>query len=209
MSFPTASAAVRTAYQLAFEFSPIILVGGSFANSPGGLMPIVALFGQLAGFLQGAASNGTVFDTSNFIARYQVMNSGKVIDYDYGKYPYANQQTAANAAIKKPLNFSIAPVNRIAGYLSKTLIISSAINDLKKHIDAGGYFIVLTPGYIYQDCLLKGMTDISPESDKQKQIIWQLDFEQPLITQTQAQVAQNQLIQKLTSGAKFIPPTFF
>ena len=52
MSGALASAA-RSAYQLAFQVSPIILQGGIAAGTPGGMLPIIGLTGQLLSFAQG------------------------------------------------------------------------------------------------------------------------------------------------------------
>ena len=200
--------AARLTYQLAFEYSPILLQGGNYKNTPGGYYPIIGLYGQLAAFGQGALTNG--FSTANFFARYYPLPGGTTVNFKYSEYPYANQQIAANSAVKQALEISllmIAPVNAKAGYLTKTLLMQSFITSLQNHVLAGGYFTILTPGYIYENCLLKGKTDVTPENDKQKQIMYQLDFYCPIITEGQTETTPNKVIKFLSSGASFKSPT--
>ena len=47
----------RTAYDLAFQISPIFLVGGIVNGIPGGVLPIILLPGFIIGEAQGALSN--------------------------------------------------------------------------------------------------------------------------------------------------------
>src|SRR5690242_5284664 len=108
--------AARTAYDLAFQVSPIVLVGGTYANSLGGAMPIIGLVGQLAALGQGLLTSG--ISTDAFFARYKVLPGGTLINNTVGKYPFANQQVAANAIIQQPKNVSlmmICPVKDTAG----------------------------------------------------------------------------------------------
>lgn len=190
-----------SAYDLAFQVSPIILVGGSYANSLGGAMPIIGLVGQLAALGQGILTNGLSSD--DFFARYLVEPGGTLINFTIGKYPFANQQVAANAVIQQPKNVSlrmICPVKDQAGYLSKLAIMTSLQVALEQHINAGGTFNVATPAFLYTNGILIGMTDITSGTTNQKQIEYQLDFEFPLITQGQAQSALSTLIGKVSSG---------
>lgn len=190
------------AYDLAFQVSPIILVGGAYANSLGGAMPILGLQGQLAALGQGILTNGT--STNDFFARYVVLPGGTLISFAVAKYPFANQQTAANAVIQQPTNVSlemICPVKDVGGYLTKLPILTSMKTALEQHINAGGTFNVATPAYLYTAGLLTGMTDITPAGETlQKQIHWQLDFEFPLITQAQAATAFNTQISMISNG---------
>jgi len=193
--------AAMTAYDLAFQVSPIILVGGSYASSLGGAMPIIGLVGQLAALGQGILTSG--LDADAAFARFVPLPGGTLISNSLGKYPFANQQVAANAIIQQPLNVSlqmIAPVNDKAGYLTKLAIITSLQASLQAHCNAGGTFNVATPAYIYTNCILTNMQDITSGTTAQKQVEWQLDFEQPLITQQDATAAVNALMGKLSGG---------
>jgi hypothetical protein len=199
--------AARIAYDLAFQVSPIILMGG---NYPSG-MPIIGLLGQLPGIGnfpgqlvslgQGIATNGLSAD--DFFAKFLPLPGSTLINNTIGRYPFANQQVAANAIIQQPLNISlhmIAPVKDEGGYLTKLAIFTSLQNALQSHCSAGGTFNIATPSFIYTNCLMTLMQDITSGTTNQKQIEYQLDFEQPLITQAQATAALNTLMGKLAGS---------
>lgn len=200
--------AFATAYDLAFQVSPIILVGGLAANTPGGMLPIIALGGQALAALQGALSGG--INTDAFFARYVPVPGSTLINQSIATYPFANQATAANATIQQPLNISlrmIAPVKDTAGYLTKTAIWISLQNSLVAHNAAGGTYTIATPWFIYTGCLLTTITDTTGGDTKQQQIMAQWDFVQPLTTQMQATSSLNSLMSKLSSGASVSAPT--
>lgn len=186
-----------TSYDLAFQVSPIILVGGSYGQ---GLMPIIGLLGQLAGLGQGLLS-GLGSDAP--FAKFLPMPGSTLISNTVGKYPFANQQVAGNAIIQQPLNLSmhmICPVKDKAGYLTKLALITSLQTSLQQHCAAGGTFNVATPAFIYTGMILLGMTDITGGMTAQKQVEFQLDFEKPLITREDATAALNTLMGKLSGG---------
>lgn len=190
------------AYDLAFQISPIILVGGIASNVPGGLLPIIALGGQAAAALQGALSGGV--NTDAFFARYVPIPGSTLINQTVATYPFANQATAANATIQQPLNISlrmIAPVKDTAGYLTKLAIWTSLQSSLATHNAAGGLYHVSTPWNLYTNCLLQTITDTTGGEGKQQQIMAQWDFFRPLVTQAQATSTLNSLMGKLSSGS--------
>ncbi|HGL4258433.1 TPA: hypothetical protein ACKE3D_002113 [Burkholderia dolosa] len=198
------SDAARTSYDLAFQVSPIILVGGIAANTLGGMLPIIALTGQLAAFAQGTLSSGGL-SADNFFARFVPVPGSTLINQQVATYPFANQQVAANATIQQPLNISlrmIAPVKDTAGYLTKLALWTALQSSLVAHNAAGGTYTIATPAFIYPNCLLTQMTDATGGVTKQQQIEFQLDFIQPLVTQQQATSAFNSLMSKLNSGAQ-------
>jgi hypothetical protein len=202
------SDAFRTTYDLAFQVSPIILVGGIAANTLGGMLPIIALGGQALGALQGALSSG--INTDAFFARYVPIPGSTLINQAVATYPFANQATAANATIQQPLSISlrmIAPVKDTAGYLTKLAIWTSLQNSLVAHNAAGGSYTIATPWFVYTNCLLQSITDTTGGDGKQQQIMAQWDFVQPLTTQMQASSAYNSLMSKLSSGAPVAPAT--
>lgn len=211
LSSITQSAAINV-YGLAFQVSPIILVGGIVANTPGNMMPIIGLTGQLAALAQGAISglaSGSAPSLDDFYAQYVPIPGATVISNAIGTYPFANQQVAANAIIEQPLAISlqmIAPVKAAGGYLTKLAIFTALRTSLRAHNAAGGTYHVATPSFIFTNCVMTGMQDItSGEGGHQQQIMWQIDFVKPLITQSDAQAAQNSLMSKLTGGQQIIP----
>lgn len=197
------STAFRNSYDLAFQVSPIILVGGIAANTLGGMLPLIALTGQLAGFVQGTLSSGGL-NTDDFFARFITVPGSTLVSQQIATYPFANQSVAANATIQQPLNISlrmIAPVKDTAGYLTKTAIWTALKTSITAHNAAGGLYHVATPAYIYTNCLLTQVTDATGGGTKQQQVEAQWDFIQPLVTQQQATNALNGLMSKLNSGA--------
>lgn len=200
---------VQTAYDLAFQVSPIFLVDGIAKGTPGGVLPIVGLTGQVLSAIQGLASNGLSADA--FFAKYLPVPGGTVIANTVGMYPFANQQVAANAIIQQPLTVSllmIAPVKDTLGYLTKLPVFMSLQSSLQTHNNLGGTYTILTPSYVYTNCVMTGMTDASSGESKQQQIQWQLDFIQPLVTKAQAKQAQSSLMSKLSSGASMGVPSW-
>lgn len=193
--------AARTAYDVAFQVSPIILTGGIVAGTQGSALPIIALVGQAAAFAAGALLDG--FSMDDFYARFVPLPGSNVISNAIGTYPFANQQVAANAIINQPLNISlqmIAPVKQSGGYMAKLAVFTALQQSLAGHNAAGGTYSIATPSYVYTNCVMTAMTDITSGETRQQQILWQLDFVQPLISQQAATNAQNALLSKVTNG---------
>lgn len=193
--------AARSAYDIAFQVSPIILTGGIAANANGSALPIIALTGQAASFAQGVLTNGLTLD--DFYARFVPLPGSTVISNAIGTYPFANQDVAANAIIRQPLNVSlqmIAPVKDTGGYFTKLAVFTALQQSLASHNAAGGTYSIAMPSYIYTGCIMVAMTDITSGGTKQQQILWQLDFVQPLVTQQAAQSSYSGLMGKLASG---------
>jgi len=206
---PIASA-FRTVYDLSFQVSPIILNGGIVAGTLGGMMPIIGLVGQLAGFAQGALSSGGL-STDDFFARFVTIPGSSLINNSVGTYPFANQQVAANAMIMQPKNVSllmIAPVKDAGGYLTKLALFTSLQSSLEAHIAAGGTFHIATPARLYTNCLMTSMTDVTSGQGHQQMIQFQLDFVQPLITQQAASSAFSALMSKLSGGQQVTSPAW-
>jgi len=195
-----------SSYDLAYQVSPIILVGGIAADAIGGMMPILSLLGQSP---LGLLSQITGVD--NYQARFLPIPGGTLISNAVGTYPFANQQVAANAIIQQPLNISLlmhAPVRDVGGYLDKLSIFTALQNSLQAHNNAGGTYNIATPAFIYTDCLMTSMQDVTSGETKQQQVQWQIDFVKPLITQQQAAAAFNSLMGKVSSGAQVTTPNW-
>lgn len=204
----TIQSGFRDAYTLAFQVSPIILVDGIVANTLGGMMPIIGLTGQLAGFASGLLSSGSL-STSDFFAQFVPVPGSSLVSNTVATYPFANQNVAGNAIITQPKNVSllmIAPVKDSGGYLSKLAYFEALRTSLEAHCAAGGTFHVATPAHLYLNTILTGMTDVtSGEGGRQQMIQFQLDFIQPLVTQQSAANAMNSLMSKLSGGNQISP----
>lgn len=177
----------KSVYQTAYELSPIILSGGLFSKIPGQMMPIVAVT-QAANFGLSLLSGNSPLNTNSFFGHFRPLPGGTLIDYDIAMYPFANQTYAANAMIKKPLRLSLlmnSPSNIQGGYISKLITFTALKQTLDLHNQLGGTYIIATPSYIYQDCLLTSLTDVSRPDSQQPQNAWQFDFMQPLLADNQ------------------------
>jgi hypothetical protein len=212
------------AFKLACQISPIILVGGIANITSFGMLPIIALtegggvLGSLASgnvlssvssgltTLVGAATaiaGGGPASLDDFFANFQPLAGSTLIDNQYGTYPLASQQVAANAVIVQPLRVSLAmliPVRQSFGYANKTATMMALQASLSAHVTQGGTFTVVTPTYIYTNCLLLSLRDISGGATKQSQYEWAWDFMQPLLTINQIQQAQNSLMNQISTA---------
>lgn len=197
----------RTAFHINYEVSPIVLVGGIAANMPAGKLAILNMT-QAGSFPSGVTGPVDEVEANAYFAQFKPMTGGSLIDQALGDYPLANQQVAANAVIEQPLTVSmlmIAPAKDAGDLQRKQAIISALKASLDKHNLSGGLYNVNTPGYLYQNCILTKMRDVTPDEGNQPQATWQLDFIQPLVTLESAQAAQNSLMQKVTAGAPVSP----
>ncbi|MFM0503968.1 hypothetical protein [Paraburkholderia caffeinilytica] len=187
--------AARSAYDLAYQQSPIIFNGGLFSSSLGGMAPILTLLGGLINDVTGSDSASTV--------KFVPVPGATAISNTVATYPFANRFVAGNAVIRNPKNISllmIAPVNSVGGYLLKQATFMALQSTFEAHTAAGGTYHVITPSYPYFDCVMATMTDVTSGGGYQQQIQWQIDFVQPLITQQQAQTAWNGMLSMISGG---------
>jgi hypothetical protein len=187
--------AARTAYDLAYQVSPIIFAGGSFASALGGMVPVLTVLGSLINDVTGSDTAPTV--------KFVPIPGATVVNNTAATYPFANRNVAGNAVIRNPKNVSllmIAPVNSVGGYLLKQATFMALQSTFESHTAAGGTFHVMTPSYPFFDCIMTGMTDVTSGEGYQQQIQWQIDFIQPLITQQSAQTAFNGMLSMISGG---------
>jgi hypothetical protein len=181
------STALRTAFRLGYEISPIILTNGIAKLIPGGMLPIVALTeapSLVSGLLQGNGLSALT-NVDQYFAHWMPLAGSTLIKNEIGSYPFANQIIAANAIIKQPNNISmlmVCPAQRTGGYATKLATISALKKTLDYHHQSGGTYTVVTPSYIYTGCILTAMTDATGGESNQVQTAWRFDFVQPLIT---------------------------
>lgn len=187
-------------WSVAFQKSPIILVNGLANFMPGGMLPIIAIT-EAVNFPLGLLTGGRV-GLDEMFADFAPAAGASLISQEIAKYPFANQAVAANATITMPLSIPMimrVPAKQRFGYWSKFAIMMALAEALKLHNSNGGLFHVATPSYLYTDCILRDLRDVSGGESSQPQHTWQWDFEKPLITLSGAQRAQNSLMSKLTS----------
>jgi hypothetical protein len=194
--------AAQAAWDFTYQSSPIYLEGGTFAglHVP---FPMAGLAGSVLSIAQGLASG----PGSPFLGKFMVIPGGKLLSQAAATYPFASQQIAANATVQQPIAVSLllrAPVKDGFGYATKAAIFTSLKQALTLHNNAGGTYIVFTPAFMYDNCLLLDVTDVTDGESKQEQVMWQFDFYQPLITRAQANAATNPAMTRMIGGQ---PPT--
>jgi|AGFT01.1.fsa_nt_gi hypothetical protein len=192
------------AFKLAFEISPILLVDGIAASIPGGVMPIAVLTEGVSivdGLLHGELSEQS--------AAFTPMAGTTLIQQDVGNLNFFNMVTAANSVVNRSnrvLMQMIRPAStKGGGYAAKGITFTALKLALDKHNQSGGYYVVMTPSFIYTGCLMRSMIDTSGFSEQNKQVqhTWQLEFEQPLLSISQVDSALGSLMSKFESG---MPP---
>ncbi|EDE9858055.1 hypothetical protein GBG48_10585 [Salmonella enterica] len=195
----------RELYKLGFEISPVILCDGVAQSIPGGMLPIVALT-QSASYVSGLMGGAIeLTDLDKYFCHWRAAPGGTMVDYDIGRYPFANQAVAANALLSQPLRIPMlmdAPVNENTGAMTKLVTLSSLQAVLQAHASLGGTFIVATPGIIYSNCILRTVRDVTGSNDVLPQRQWLWDFEQPLLSETGAEQAINSYLNKIDNGDK-------
>lgn len=187
------------AFKNQFEISPILLTGG-IATGQGDGLPIVALTNN--GGVNGPISSGDSPSLDDFQFRYTPLPGSRLLKFQAGMYPFANQAIAANALIADPNNVSIlmyCPATAKWPFSQRQSDISSLVSSLQQHQILGGQYSVITPAYIWPACILLELLDVSGADNHQYQYAWQWNFFQPLTSLQAAMQAQNGLAQTLTN----------
>ena len=175
----------KSIYQLSYEISPVILSGGLASLIAGTLLPIIAIT-EAANFTTGVLEGNNPLNLDSFAGHFRPLPGATLVSNDVALYPFANQNYAANAIVAKPLNISLlynCPANTNGGYTSKMITFTALKYALELHNQMGGTYIVATPSYVYLNCLLTNLSDVSRPDSQQPQNAWQFDFIQPLISQ--------------------------
>ncbi len=194
----------QTLFRLGYSISPIILVGGIARDVPENMLPIITIT-EGASLLTGILTGSFPSSLDDFFAQFTVLPSGNLIRQSIGHYPFANQAVASNAVIAEPLSISVrmdCPANTRGSYVSKLAVLTSLQAALAAHNASGGLYTIATPSFIYPNCIMSALTDISGSGSAQVQYQWQFDFEQPLVTLSAAQQVYSALINKITQGTQ-------
>jgi hypothetical protein len=172
--------------QYTYVTCPIFLTGGIAGSLEGGTIPIISLLNPGA-FPSGLGSvSGPDFDLDDAFAQFHAMPGASLQNYDLGRYPFANQVTAANAIITEPLNISMTMIVAFkpgnSNVSNRQSVMTSLKQTLDQHALAGGTYVVNTVSYPYQNAILKGLHDSSSAEVEIPQWRWVWDFEIPLIS---------------------------
>lgn len=191
-------------FKRAYQLAPILLVQGIAAQLPNGQMTILSL-------TEGSDAVNYA-DDNEYFAHFEPLPGGTLVDFTAAEYPFASMNMAANAMLQNALHVSLkmqCPVrNNAHNYPALQATITRIQQQLTAHILAGGSFTVATPGFIYSNCLLLNVRDISNAGDKKVQGTFQFDFAAPLITEQAATQTFNNLYSKLAGGLPVgNPPT--
>ena len=187
-----------------FQVSPIILVGGLAADVPGNMLPIIT-FTEGVSLITGLLAGNFPTSLNDFFAQFTVIPSGKLISQQIGHYPFANQSVAANAVITEPLTVSVrmdCPARNPGDYVTKLAVLTALQAALSAHNAAGGLYTIATPSFIYTNCIMKALTDVSGGGSAQVQYQWLFDFEQPLVTLQAAQQVYSALLNNISNGTQ-------
>lgn len=194
-----------TAWKLAFQLSPIILTGGALPGIMSQVLPMM-LISEAINLPLGLLSSGENVELDNFFANFQPLPGATLVENEFGRYPFANQSVAANAVVFQPKRVSMlmhVPANNRFGYFEKLAIMELIQSTIALHNQSGGTYTVLTPSFIYTNCVMKSFHDVTSGASRQVQQTWQIDFEQPLLT-TDAGAglfgALNSLYSNITQG---------
>lgn len=200
-----------TVWKSIFQLSPIILVDGIASGWPTwNGMPIMYLTEMINFPLGALAPTAHNIELDNFFANWRPVPGTELISQEVAKYPFATQQVAANAVIVQPMTISMmfdAPARGPLSYIAKHFIMTLLRDKLYEHNNSGGLYHVLTPSYIYENCVMKSFKDVSSSYGKQVQTSWQMDFEKPLITIDEADKKLNRLFDLLNKQAPVKNPT--
>lgn len=190
------------AFKLAFQVSPIFLVGGIAKNIPGGTLPIAA-FTEGLSVVDGLLHGDIGFNPSS---AWMPVGGTTLVQQDIGTLNFYNQATAANSVVNKPNRVMMQMIRPAStqdgGYATKSLTFTALKLALDQHNQSGGYYTVMTPAFIYTGCLLRSVIDASGFSDQNKQVqhTWTFEFEQPLLQISQLDAVLGNLMSKFDSG---------
>jgi hypothetical protein len=198
----------RNAFTLGYQRSPIIFVGGIASQMPGALLPVISI-SQSQNFDQGVTGGSASLNDDTSLFEFMPMPGGTLAEFQLGTYPFANQTVAANAIIAEPLKIALlmyAPVRPgNGGYDQRQNVFTALQSAVLQHASLGGVYNVATPAFIYTNCALAALRDVSEGDPAKPQDRWVWEFVQPLLTLQQAAQAQGAYLTKTGQGLQQTP----
>ena len=203
----------RQEFEFKHELCPILFKNGIASQLEDKLMPIIQITQQegyptssIAGKLLKAVAPGMPPTSSMYFAHFKLVPGSTLMLNSIGQYPFANAATAANAIIQQPVNVSLmmyCPANADYPTSYREGIIASLVAAMNSHVQQGGMFVVYTPMFIYDNCVLVGIRDASEGENSAMQNALIFDFMRPqIMTNEEAEGARNRLMDKLAKGEK-------
>jgi hypothetical protein len=170
---------LHSAYDLAFQKSPIVLRGGSF-----NFEPLSALFTLISGFNNWA---------------FKPLSGADIFKVGVSELPSYDLSTAANSTTKEPLYFEyllMLPANHFAVQLPVMYALQSI---LYQHRDNGGTFDCIMPAAFMDKCILTGVKTADTMTETtQLQPALVLSFMKPLISTQDVRDGYNKLMKKIS-----------
>lgn len=193
----------RSDWQQRFEINPIFLTGGIAGGMAGGTLSILTLTQGNA--LTGGVTGGALGNPDEYFAHWSPVPGGTLNSYAVGTYPFASQQVAANAMIGQPLSIALlmtCPAKNPGDYDTKQAVLTALKASIDQHVAGGGTFAVATPAFFYSDCLLTSIRDATGGESRQVDYRWIWEFTKPLVTLSESQQSQNNLMGRLANGGQ-------
>lgn|SRR5262245_25305866 len=185
--------------QLSYQVCPIVLTGGSAAQIPGGMLPLISLF-AMSSEVNALGLPFDIGDLDDAFGAFNVLPGGTLVSQSIAKYPFANQDVAANAVIREPLTLSVimdAPMRGGNAWQIKQTVFTALKGTLDKHNQSGGTYTVATPAYIYDSMIMTSLSDNSRGNNSLPQNAWRFDFERPLSALADLTGAMNLFMNKI------------
>ena len=192
----------KDAFELAYVASPILLTGGIAGAIPVGI-PIMTITQTLSGAASISPASPSPGAVPPLFCSFRPLPGGQLISNEVATFPFWMGIDASNAQIPQPLAISMlmyCPANSSTPYSIKLAVMLALQATLQNHTNLGGSYTVLTPSAIYQNCLLRGITDVSSNETEQAQFAYQWDFVQPLLAFPAGGGVMNNLMTAVTNG---------
>lgn len=188
--------------QQLYQVSPIILTDGIAVNQPGQMQLLISLLAPPSLDLGPNVKNLNPLDTA--FGAFNVLPGGNLVAQTIPKYPLADMTMAANAIVRDPIQVSLIwdiPMKGRNTWGNRLSTMQNLKGILDSHNNAGGRYIILTPSYYYDNCIMVSLTDNSRGQGVLPQNAWRFDFERPqVVTTMDATGAQSILMRKITGG---------